>query len=152
MNISGRPLPFILKSLTSTPDAYNTRWTISPSSSSSTNAVYLPPTALVLHDSLSHPACSLSTIKYSTGPQGHNGLRSVEAALKSRAYHRLSLGIGRPPTERFRGDGVSEWVLGELTREEKMWWEGQGVKEVVKEIWALARRLEVEAEAATDAK
>lgn len=141
MNVSGRPLPFLLKTLSGSPGIYDTTDT---HASAHTSQV-LPPTALVLHDSLSHDACTMSAIKYNTGPQGHNGLRSVESSLNSRAYHRLSLGIGRPPAERFRGDGVSEWVLGEMTKDEKLWWDGEGAKAVAREVWALARRLSNEA-------
>ena len=36
-------------------------------------------------------------LKLGGGDNGHNGLRSVTAALGSRDYHRLRIGIGRPP-------------------------------------------------------
>ncbi len=39
---------------------------------------------------------------------GHNGLRSVEEALGTRAYARLRLGVGRPPDDRI---DLAEWVL-----------------------------------------
>jgi PTH1 family peptidyl-tRNA hydrolase len=51
---------------------------------------------VVVHDELDLP---FDTIRLKTGggDNGHNGLRSVTAALGTRDYHRVRLGIGRPP-------------------------------------------------------
>ncbi len=51
---------------------------------------------LVVHDELDLPYGSIR-LKLGGGDNGHNGLRSVTAALGSRDYHRLRIGIGRPP-------------------------------------------------------
>lgn len=51
---------------------------------------------LVIHDELD---LDFGTIRLKTGggDNGHNGLRSVTAALGTKDYHRLRIGIGRPP-------------------------------------------------------
>lgn len=48
-------------------------------------------------------------IKPKGGHAGHNGLRSIEAALGSDGYHRLAVGVGRPASEA----SVIDHVLGE---------------------------------------
>lgn len=42
------------------------------------------------------------------GHGGHNGLKSINAHLPDAEYHRLKIGIGRPPA----GMEVTPWVLG----------------------------------------
>ena len=52
---------------------------------------------VVLHDELDLPFGTIR-LKLGGGDNGHNGLRSVTAALRTRGdYHRLRFGIGRPP-------------------------------------------------------
>lgn len=51
---------------------------------------------LVLHDELDLPFGTVR-LKLGGGDNGHNGLRSVTAALGTRDYHRVRMGIGRPP-------------------------------------------------------
>jgi peptidyl-tRNA hydrolase, PTH1 family len=51
---------------------------------------------LVMHDELDLPFDTIR-LKLGGGDNGHNGLRSVTAALGTREYHRLRIGIGRPP-------------------------------------------------------
>lgn len=51
---------------------------------------------LVIHDELDLPEHSLR-LKTGGGEGGHNGLKSISQSLGSRNYHRLRMGIGRPP-------------------------------------------------------
>jgi peptidyl-tRNA hydrolase, PTH1 family len=51
---------------------------------------------LVVHDELDLPFGTIK-LKLGGGDNGHNGLRSVTAALGTRDYYRLRVGIGRPP-------------------------------------------------------
>ncbi|KAJ9098464.1 hypothetical protein QFC19_006331 [Naganishia cerealis] len=66
-------------------------------------------TLVVLHDSLEIPPMALTKPRRNVGPQGHNGLRSIEAALGTRDFWRIGLGIGRPSGGKGRGDGVRDW-------------------------------------------
>ena len=51
---------------------------------------------LVLHDELDLPFGTIR-LKLGGGDNGHNGLRSITSALRTRDYYRLRIGIGRPP-------------------------------------------------------
>jgi PTH1 family peptidyl-tRNA hydrolase len=55
-----------------------------------------PGRIMVLHDELDVPFGDIR-IKLGGGAGGHNGLRSVTAALGSPDYYRVRFGIGRPP-------------------------------------------------------
>jgi PTH1 family peptidyl-tRNA hydrolase len=100
------------------------------------------PTLLVLHDSLSANPMSIVVPRTNVSAQGHNGLRSCEASLKSKDYWRMGLGIGRPQGS--GKGGVSEWVLGKLSLDERLYWEGEGVQRVMREIEGWARKRIVE--------
>ncbi len=47
---------------------------------------------------------------------GHNGLRSIEGALRRQDYPRLRIGIGAKPPEY---DDLADWVLGRMTDAER---------------------------------
>jgi peptidyl-tRNA hydrolase, PTH1 family len=51
---------------------------------------------VVIHDELDLPFDNIR-LKLGGGDGGHNGLRSVTAALGTRDYFRVRVGIGRPP-------------------------------------------------------
>jgi PTH1 family peptidyl-tRNA hydrolase len=51
---------------------------------------------VVIHDELDIPFGTVR-LKQGGGDNGHNGLRSVTAALATRDYLRVRVGIGRPP-------------------------------------------------------
>jgi PTH1 family peptidyl-tRNA hydrolase len=61
-------------------------------------AFYKIPTEriVIIHDELDLPFGVLR-LKQGGGDNGHNGLRSVTAALGTREYFRVRVGIGRPP-------------------------------------------------------
>lgn len=55
-----------------------------------------PERTLVIHDELDLPF-GVIRVKTGGGDNGHNGLRSVTGSLGTRDYHRVRVGIGRPP-------------------------------------------------------
>lgn len=72
-----------------------------------------PEDILVIHDELDLP---LGRMRFKTGggDAGHNGLKSITSQLGTKEYHRLRLGIGRPP----HPDTVN-WVLGRFSPAER---------------------------------
>lgn len=55
-----------------------------------------PDRLVVVHDELDIPAGDVR-LKFGGGEGGHNGLRSISSALGTKDYHRVRVGIGRPP-------------------------------------------------------
>ena len=55
-----------------------------------------PEQLIVVHDELDIPFAQVR-LKVGGGPGGHNGVRSVDAALGTKEYARVRVGIGRPP-------------------------------------------------------
>lgn len=55
-----------------------------------------PADVIVIHDELDIDF-GLIRLKIGGGEGGHNGLRSVAAALGTKDFHRVRIGIGRPP-------------------------------------------------------
>ncbi len=70
---------------------------------------------LVLHDEIDLPFGQIRT-RLGGGLAGHNGLKSLKAALGSAEFHRVRVGVGRPPTT--DPDLVAAYVLGRF-RESK---------------------------------
>ncbi len=66
-----------------------------------------PDALIVIHDELDLEPGRLR-FKIGGGNAGHNGLKSITQHLGTPEFHRLRIGIGRPPV---RGD-VTGWVLG----------------------------------------
>ncbi|WP_080795875.1 aminoacyl-tRNA hydrolase [Corynebacterium pacaense] len=75
----------------------------------------VPPSGIVIaHDDLELDPDTVR-LRSGGGDHGHNGLKSVTAALRTRDYWRLSLGVGRPPG---RMDPAS-FVLRPFSRQEQ---------------------------------
>jgi PTH1 family peptidyl-tRNA hydrolase len=69
----------------------------------------------VVHDDLDL-AFGAVRLKRGGGDGGHNGLRSLTAALGSKEYARVRIGIGRPPGRQDPADYVlREWSAAERT-------------------------------------
>jgi peptidyl-tRNA hydrolase, PTH1 family len=60
---------------------------------------------VVVHDELDLPFGALR-LKLGGGDNGHNGLRSVRSALGTGEFHRVRLGVGRPPGRQSPADYV----------------------------------------------
>jgi PTH1 family peptidyl-tRNA hydrolase len=70
----------------------------------------IEPTHLIaVHDELDIPAGTIR-VKRGGGNSGHNGLRSLDQALRSRDYLRVRAGIGRPPGRQDPADFVLQPV------------------------------------------
>lgn len=68
-----------------------------------------PSHLIAVHDELDIPAGTIR-IKLGGGNSGHNGLRSLDQALRSRDYLRVRVGIGRPPGRQDPADFVLQPV------------------------------------------
>ncbi len=60
---------------------------------------------VVIHDELDIPFDTLR-VKRGGGDNGHNGLKAVRASLGSGEFHRIRVGIGRPPGRQSPADFV----------------------------------------------
>lgn len=60
---------------------------------------------VAVHDELDIPFDTLR-VKLGGGDNGHNGLRSMRTALGSGEFHRVRVGIGRPPGRQSPADFV----------------------------------------------
>jgi len=75
----------------------------------------MPGDLIVIHDEIDL-AFGCLRIKVGGGHGGHNGLRSIGAALGEAGYGRLRMGVGRPPT----GGDVSGHVLSRFNAAERV--------------------------------
>ena len=83
-----------------------------------------PERILVFSDEMALPPGAVR-IRPSGSAGGHNGLKSVIAALGTEDFPRIRLGVGEPPHEDYAG---ADWVLGvprgkdgELLRDAAAW-------------------------------
>ena len=68
-----------------------------------------PSRLIAVHDELDIPAGTIR-VKLGGGNSGHNGLRSLDQALRSPDYLRVRVGIGRPPGRMDAADFVLQPV------------------------------------------
>lgn len=68
-----------------------------------------PSRLIAVHDELDIPAGTLR-VKLGGGNSGHNGLRSLDQALRSPDYLRVRVGIGRPPGRQDPADFILQPV------------------------------------------
>ena len=96
-----------------------------------------PMSLIVLHDSIEHKPTALS-LKFGGSANGHNGIRSLIAALGTKDFFRLRLGIGRPESN------VADYVLGRLPNFERQFWapDGPGLDLVWEQIQRIALQVE----------
>jgi PTH1 family peptidyl-tRNA hydrolase len=66
---------------------------------------------LVIHDEIDLPFGDIRT-RLGGGLAGHNGLKSLKASLGSADFHRVRVGVGRPPTT--DPELVAAFVLGKF--------------------------------------
>jgi len=65
-----------------------------------------PEKIVIVHDELDLEPGRLQ-LKVGGGIAGHNGLRSIKSVLKSDAFLRVRIGVGKPPTK----EAGANWVL-----------------------------------------
>lgn len=70
-----------------------------------------PEHIIVVHDEIDLPFGEIRT-RLGGGLAGHNGLKSVKAALGTADFQRVRVGVGRPPTT--DPERVAAFVLGRL--------------------------------------
>jgi len=64
-----------------------------------------PERVIAVHDELEIPTGALM-VKFAGGSGGHNGVKSLTQALRTPDYHRVRVGIGRPPGRQDAADFV----------------------------------------------
>lgn len=91
---------------------------------------------VIVHDDLEKPlgAVMLRTIQGGSS-KGHNGLKSISAALGNTPFARIGIGIGRPISR--ESDDVACYVLKKMTPAEKV-----KIEESVDEVITRLKQLE----------
>ena len=121
MNISGRPVSQAWKAWQTGEPA--------PAYLSKTEAAQLRQdrgVLVILHDELDMPLGQLKQKNAGVSARGHNGVKSIQAALPKTPFVRIAVGIGRPKGRGAKEPGVvSNWVLRKMTREEREKIEGK---------------------------
>ena len=73
-----------------------------------------PDHIVAVHDEIDLPFDSLR-VKLGGGDNGHNGLRSMRSALGTGDFHRVRVGVGRPPGRQ----DVADFVLSDFSAAER---------------------------------
>lgn len=73
-----------------------------------------PDHIVAVHDEIDLPFDSLR-VKLGGGDNGHNGLRSMRSALGTGEFHRVRVGVGRPPGRQ----DVADFVLSDFSAAER---------------------------------
>ena len=79
-----------------------------------------PANVIAVHDELDIPAGTLR-VKLGGGTSGHNGLKSLQRALRTPEFLRVRVGIGRPPGRQDPADFVLE-PTGKKAQEDLAAW------------------------------
>jgi PTH1 family peptidyl-tRNA hydrolase len=81
----------------------------------------VPPERIIaVHDELEIPPGELH-VKLGGGSGGHNGLKSLTQALRTPEYHRVRVGIGRPPGRKDPADYVLDPIGKRLEPDIAIW-------------------------------
>ena len=90
------------------------------------------PRLVIVHDELERELGAVNVrTDHKASARGHNGLKSIMAALPNERFIRIGVGIGRPESR--ERDAVSKYVLRKMTEKEVRALEGAG-REVGREI------------------
>jgi PTH1 family peptidyl-tRNA hydrolase len=93
---------------------------------------------VVVHDDLEHGLGAVNTFSWNKSPQGHNGVKSVQASLPRRSteapWVRVAVGIGRPVGRDV--DTVSAYVMKSFSTRERKIMDGtaEGVLDALEEL------------------
>lgn len=75
----------------------------------------VPPERVVaIHDEIDLPFDTMR-VKLGGGDNGHNGLRSIRSSLGTGDFHRVRIGVGRPPGRQ----DVADYVLSDYSAKER---------------------------------